>query len=93
MPAFQRAFEQHQAEGLVILAINLEENDDLVEPFVNKFGLSFEILYDRDGAINKRYLVSGLPRTVFIDSQGVIQHIQVGEVQEVLLQEFLKRIL
>ena len=93
MPAFQQAFQQHQAEDLVIVAINLEEDATLVEPFVDEFGLSFEILYDSDGAINKLYLVNGLPRTVFIDRQGVIQHIQVGEVQEALLQGFLGRIL
>jgi len=93
MPTFQQAFEQHQAEGLVILALDLAEDASLVEPFVEEFGLSFEILYDSDGAINKHYLVNGLPRTVFIDRQGVIQHIQVGEVQEVLLQGFLGQIL
>ena len=93
MPAFQEAFEAHQDEGLVILALDLEEDAALVEPFVEEFGLTFEILYDSQGAVNKTYQVTGLPRTVFIDRQGVIQHIQVGEVQEVLLQGFLGRIL
>ena len=93
MPAFQRAFSTYQDEGLVILALNLEETAPLVEPFVEEFGLTFEILYDNDGAINKTYQVTGLPRTVFIDRQGVIKHIQVGEVQEVVLQGLLDRIL
>ncbi|MEM7343840.1 MAG: redoxin domain-containing protein [Chloroflexota bacterium] len=93
MPTFQQAFEKHQGEGLVILAIDLAEDTSQVEPFVEELGLSYEILYDSDGAINRLYLVNGLPRTLFIDRQGVIQHIQVGEVQEVLLQGFLGRIL
>ncbi len=93
MPAFQRAFDAHQTEGLVILALDVKEDARLVEPFVEELGLTFEILYDSDGAINDLYLVSGLPRTIFIDRQGVIKHIQVGEVQEVVLQGLLDRIL
>ncbi len=93
MPAFQEALEAHRDQDLVILAINLEEEASRVEPFVEELGLSFEILYDSDGAINKSYQVTGLPRTVFVDRQGVIKYIQVGEVQEVYLQGFLGRIL
>ncbi len=93
MPALEKAFQTHQPDGLVILAINLKEDAPLVESFVDELGLSFEILYDRQGEVNKTYTVAGLPRTIFIDRQGVIQHIQVGELQEILLQGFLGRIL
>lgn len=93
MPALQQAFVEHQEEGLVILAVNQREETNLVEPFVDELGLTFEILYDSDGAVNKAYQVTGLPRTVFVDRQGVIKHIQVGELQEVVLQGLLDRIL
>lgn len=93
MPAFQQAFETYQADDLVILAINMEEDATLVEPFVDELGLDFEILYDEDGQVTKEYQVTGLPRTLFVDPQGVIRHIQVGEVQDVLLDGFLNRIL
>jgi peroxiredoxin len=93
MPAFQRAFEAYQADDLVILALDLEETAAQVEPFVEELGLTFEVLYDSQGEVNDTYQVTGLPRTVFIDRQGVIRHIQVGEVQEVLLEGFLDRIL
>jgi peroxiredoxin len=93
MPAFQRAFEAYQADDLVILALDVEENAAQVEPFVEELGLTFEVLYDSQGEVNDTYQVTGLPRTVFIDRQGVIRHIQVGEVQEVLLKGFLDRIL
>jgi peroxiredoxin len=93
IPAFQRAFEAHQTEGLVILAVNQKEEASLVEPYVAEFDLSFEILYDADGAVSKTYQVTGLPRTVFVDRQGVIKHIQIGEIQEVVLQGLLDRIL
>ena len=92
MPTLQRAFVEHQDEGLVILAVNQREEASLVEPFIDELGLTFEVLYDSDGFVNKTYQVTGLPRTVFIDRQGVIKHIQVGELQEVTLQGLLERI-
>lgn len=93
MPAFQKAFEVHQGQGLVILALNLEEDAALVEPFVDELGLDFEILYDSQGQVRQEYQVTGLPRTLFIDRHGIIKHIQVGEVPEALLNGFLKVIL
>jgi peroxiredoxin/uncharacterized coiled-coil protein SlyX len=93
MPAFQRAFETHQMDELVILAVNFEEGSDLVRPFVKELGITFEILYDSQAEVAKTYQVTGLPRTVFVDRQGVIQHIQVGEVQETLLEGLLEKVL
>ena len=93
MPAFQRAFETHQEDGLVILAVNFEEEPNLVRAYVEEFGLTFEILYDTEAEVSQTYQVTGLPWTVFVDRQGAIQHIQVGEVKEEMLENFLEYIL
>lgn len=93
MPAFQRAFETYQDDGLIILAVNFEEKSNLVRPFVEEFGLTFDILYDTQAEVSQTYQVTGLPRTIFVDRQGVIQHIQIGEVEETLLTEIIEKIL
>jgi peroxiredoxin len=93
MPAFQRAFEAYQEDGLIILAVNFEEESNLVRPFVEEFGLTYEILYDTNAKVSQTYQVTGLPRTIFVDRQGVIQHIRIGEVEETLLAEVLEKIL
>jgi len=93
MPAFQQAFETHRAADLVILAVNFEEDASLVRPFVEELELTFEILYDTQTTVTQSYQVTGLPRTIFVDRQGVIKHIQVGELTEPLLAESLEKIL
>lgn len=93
MPAFQHAFETYQDDGLIILAVNFEEKSDLVRPFIEEFGLTFEIVYDTQAKVSQLYQVTGLPRTIFVDRQGVIQHIQIGEVEETLLTEIIEKIL
>ena len=75
------------------LAINFEEKSDLVRPFIEEFGLTFEVLYDTQAKVSQLYQVTGLPRTIFVDRQGVIQHIQIGEVEETLLTEIIEKIL
>lgn len=92
MPAFQRAYEAHKDAGLVILAVNVEEGPELVRPFVTELELTFDILYDSQAEVTKTYLVTGLPRTLFVDRQGVIKHIQVGEVPENLLDSLLAQL-
>ena len=89
MVALQQAFEKHQNESLVILAVNFEEGPDLVVPFVEELGLTFEILYDSQTAVNRLYEVTGLPRTVFVDRRGLIRHVQIGELNEQMLADVL----
>jgi peroxiredoxin len=45
MPAFQAQFEQYEG-NLKILAVNFDESLDDVQPFVDEFGLTFDILLD-----------------------------------------------
>jgi peroxiredoxin len=93
MPAFQQALETYQEDGLIVLAVNFEEEANLVRPFVEEFDLTFEILFDTQAEVSQTYLVTGLPHTVFVDRQGIIRHIQVGEVKQDMLEEFLDQIL
>ena len=93
MPALQRAVETYQEDGLVVLAVNFEEEANLVRPFVEELDLTIEILLDTHAEVSQTYLVTGLPHTVFVDRQGTIRHIQVGEVKQEMLEEFLGQIL
>ena len=77
----------------MVLAINFEEFAGLVEPYVSELGLTLEILYDTTATVSKSYHITGLPTTFFIDRQGVIQHIQIGQLDENLLNQHLSGIL
>ena len=93
MPLLQTTLEQHRDDGLVVLAINFEEYAGLVEPFVSELDLGLEILYDNEATVSKAYQVTGLPTTFFINRQGIIQHIQIGQLDEDLLDRHLSSIL
>jgi len=67
-------------EDLVVLAINDGEDRKAVEEFAAAFGMTMPVVLDRDGMLNERYLVQGLPTTYFIDSQGKLSSMVVGQI-------------
>jgi len=87
MPMFQQLYETNQESGLVVLAVNVEEELALIQPYVSELSLTFDILLDQQASLAKQYRVTGLPTTFFIDRQGRIQHVQLGPVTEELLAE------
>jgi len=83
MPALQQAYDQHKEEGLVVLGVNTTYIDDRLaaEEFVAELGLTFPILLDEDGRVSDiLYFVRNLPTSVWIDREGVIRHVQFGEM-------------
>jgi cytochrome c biogenesis protein CcmG/thiol:disulfide interchange protein DsbE len=83
MPYLQQVYDDWQEKGLVLLAINIGESYSEVEDFVQSRGLYFPILLDSEGIIALQYGVSNIPASFFIDSQGIVQHVQVGAFQSV----------
>jgi peroxiredoxin len=82
MPGINAFYERHQAEGLVVLAVNAKESESLVRPFIESNQFTFPVLLDPAGAIVNQYQVRSFPTTVIIDRDGIVRHIQVGMISE-----------
>ena len=86
LPALQKAAE-HLGDQVVFAAIDQGEAAGVIQPYVDKLGLTFTIPLDADGQIGVDYNVKGLPTTFFIDRNGVIQSLWMGEMNSVTLAE------
>lgn len=96
MPDLVRAYDRYQAEGFVILAVNLTFQDAMedVEAFVEEFQMTFPVLLDESGVVTGRqYRLLGLPTSVFVDPSGVIRRIQIGAMSADQIDEFVREIL
>jgi cytochrome c biogenesis protein CcmG, thiol:disulfide interchange protein DsbE len=82
MPALQAVYERYMPQGLVLLAIDMEESQADVTAFASSMGLSFPILLDSKGNIASQYGARSIPRTFFIDSTGVIRRVSIGAISE-----------
>lgn len=79
-PALEMAYKTYKDADVVVLGVNLTDQDSLkdVQSFVQEFGLTYPILLDHDGAISLLYQLNGLPKTFFMNRQGVIRTVIVG---------------
>jgi peroxiredoxin len=94
MPEFQRAFEAHQQDGLVILAVNeYEEAEDVRSFFYDEMGFTFTPLLDSDGEVGQAYGAAGLPATFFIGPDGEIVAIHRGLLSETQLDGYLAELI
>ncbi|MCX7790819.1 MAG: redoxin domain-containing protein [Chloroflexaceae bacterium] len=87
LPALQAAHEQLGSEGLAVIGINLTDDEQLqgrseaqIEAFLSQFGVTYPIALDRDGSITNDYRVFPLPTSFFIDPEGTIRYVHIGEL-------------
>ena len=73
MPAMQKAYEQLQDQGLVVLAVNELEDLPKVKAHIEEHGHTFPVLLDPDNHVANLYGVFGLPVSVFIDQHGTVK--------------------
>ncbi len=96
MPAFQEAYRDYEAQGFVIVAVNATSQDGIgdIDAFIEKFGLSFPVVLDKDGAVNQLYQVRSLPTSFFIDKEGVISEVVIGgPIAEALIRARIEEII
>lgn len=79
MPEIVDAYERHKAEGLVVVAVNLQEADSKISDFAQRFGMTFPIVIDRSRNVGEAWRIGGafkgLPSSYFIDSSGVVRSV------------------
>ncbi len=73
MPYLQEIYEEWTDQGLVLLAINIGESSSKAEEFMQNHNLSFTGLLDLKQEVARRYNITGIPTTFFIDKDGIIQ--------------------
>ncbi len=93
MPAMQTVYDQLRDKDFVVLAVNELEDEAKVREHIQQYKHTFPVLLDRENRVANQYGVFGLPVSVFIDQQGVVQeYIKGGLLTEHKIQEIVSRI-
>lgn len=96
MPEIVRAYDAHKATGLVVVAVDLQENAGAVRIFAQEFGMTFPIVIDRNGSVGDAWHiggpVEGIPSSYFLDTAGVVQARVYGPMTAEMLRENLATI-
>lgn len=69
-PVLEAAWKQHRKNGLVVLGVDFNDLRPDALGFVREHGVTYPIVYDRDGELVAKFGATGVPETFFIDRQG-----------------------
>ena len=93
MPEIVRASAAYEDDGLVVVAVNLQENAGIVREFAEEFGMDFPVVIDRNGQVASAWRIGGpiegIPSSYFVDAEGVVRHRYFGPMGEDELAEGL----
>src|SRR5688500_6581947 len=80
MPSMEILNKNFEKDGMVMLAVSIDRVTTTkdIPPFVKGLNLTFPVLVDSWGRIDKPYKRMGVPETFIIDQQGIIQEIVIG---------------
>lgn len=96
MPDLVRTYETHKKDGFVVLAINLTFQDSIegAQRFADEFSMSFPVLLDETGEVTTDlYQLRGLPMSVFVDREGLVNRMYLGLMTGRQINEFVGEIL
>lgn len=81
MPELQAAYEAYDEDGLIILGLNRDEDQQVVADFLAndlETEVSFPILLDDHALVADSYGVLNMPTTYFINADGVVSAVHRG---------------
>ena len=78
LPSIAELAAAYKEKGVVVYALNQQEEADAVKKFIESKKLALTVAMDAKGEAAKLYKVSGIPQTVIIDKEGKIAAVHVG---------------
>jgi len=78
MPTTEKLYRDYKAQGLVVLAVDVDETRDTVEKFLNANHVEYPVMMGTDSGIPPAYSVSAFPTFVLIGPDGKIAAHQIG---------------
>jgi hypothetical protein len=90
LPDIERLLRRYEGEGLVVLALNRGESFSRARDFMQSLGVDLTVVgLDPSQQVVGRYRVSAMPTSVFIDRQGVITRIHLGQATLGQMEDFV----
>lgn len=92
MPYMDNQYQKYKNQGIEIIAVNVGETDLAIETFAQQYDLSFPIVVDKDGEVQKAYGIYPLPATFLISPEGKIVDYIEQSLTEDMIKNYLERI-
>jgi cytochrome c biogenesis protein CcmG/thiol:disulfide interchange protein DsbE len=92
-PALEATAKRFQSSGLAVVGVDEEESAAKAAAFAGKYGLTYPIALDVDGDSGDDFHVYATPTNVFINRDGSISSVHVGEMTPAEITAAVKNVL
>jgi len=83
----------YRDRGLAVVAVNVRQEAETAERFIQRLGISYEVLLDEEGTLARRFGVIGLPTTFFVDRHGRLATRVLGESTPEVFEQIVEGLL
>ena len=93
IPYLERMYSHNAARGqFALLGINQADPKDDIARFGGDFNVTYPLLFDKGGTTNADYVVTAIPTTYFIDSNGIVRSVFVLPLTPQTMQQGLSSV-
>ncbi|KRE46155.1 thiol-disulfide oxidoreductase ResA [Paenibacillus sp. Soil522] len=82
MPYMESQYNHYKNLDVEILAVNVGESEVAIESFVERHGITFPVLKDKDQAVTEAYDITPIPTSFLIDKNGKVLKVITGSMSE-----------
>jgi len=82
----------HAADELSIVGVLTDDPPEPARAFVAEYGGAWPTVIDPERALKTAYRVAARPQTYFVDGDGIIRSIQIGELTDADFERQYERI-
>jgi thiol-disulfide isomerase/thioredoxin len=93
MPLLNAYYQQHRAEGFIILAVNAGDGQPEAAAFAAENRLAFPILLDSDTRVTDVFGIRDFPTSILVGRDGVVKAIQIGMFTPAALESMVTPLL
>ncbi len=87
LPALQAAYSKLTDAGLAVIGVNLTDDEQAqgrdqaaIKAYLEQYGVTYPVALDVQGEVTNAYRVFPLPTSFFIDGEGRIRYVHIGEL-------------
>ena len=92
IPHFQDASVKYNGQ-VVVLGVDQGEPLSVVGDFGAALGVTYPLLLDTDNSVSRQYGVVALPKTVFVDADGVVREVFTGIINRAVLEDRIEKLI
>ena len=86
------SYAKYRDKGVTVIGIDIKESNSVVKKVTDSFNITYPILLDSDGMISEAYNIFGVPSSFFIDKEGTIRDVVLGEMTADMIAEKIDKL-